>query len=49
MGVLLPTKYEEFKDVFVKENVCVLQEHQPYNYPIDCQPYEHLYKITYPS
>ena len=33
----LPSKYEDFGDVFEKKNVDRLPEHRPYDYPIDLQ------------
>jgi hypothetical protein len=33
----LPSKYEDFEDVFEKQNVDRLPEHQPYDCPIDLQ------------
>ena len=35
---LLPTKYQEFQDVFNKDKASRLPEHRPYDCPIDLQP-----------
>ena len=34
----LPTKYQEFQDVFNKDKASRLPEHRPYDCPIDLQP-----------
>ena len=37
-STLLPTKYQEFQDVFNKDKASRLPEHRPYDCPIDLQP-----------
>ena len=36
--ILLPTKYEEIRDVFNKDKATSLPEHRPYNSPANHQP-----------
>ena len=50
-STLLPTKYQEFQDVFNKDKASRLLEHRPYDCPIDLQsgkdpPWGPIYSLS---